>query len=221
MRPNDFKVEPSASQTGICPFCEGNEGETEPEIYAERIPGSQPDGPGWLTRVVRNRFAALTQDEIVFPAEVTPFNELPASGVHEVIIESPIHDTRLSEFSRPKIQSILQLFQKRIRDLSKDPGISFVQIVRNCGPMAGASLIHPHTQLIGLPFVPDWIEREYRAMLKYQDRYQRSFMQEQIEQARIEPSRIIDENQSYVAFTVFAPRFPFESWILPKQAEHD
>lgn len=138
-----------------------------------------------------------------------------------MIIESPVHEARFAQFGVRKIQNILNVFQQRITDLLETPGLQFIQIVRNCGPEAGASLLHPHTQLIGLPFVPDWIEREYRELQEYQRRHGRGFMEEQIEQARAEPSRIIDENQHYIAFTVFAPRFPFETWILPKRPEHD
>ncbi|MFC1889944.1 DUF4931 domain-containing protein [Thermodesulfobacteriota bacterium] len=171
--------------------------------------------------MVENRFAALERDNVDVPVDAALFDELTASGAHEVIIESPVHEARFAQFSERKIQNILNVFQKRISDLLEDPGLRFIQIVRNCGPEAGASLLHPHTQLIGLPFVPDWIEREYRELLEYQRRHGHDFMQEQIEQARSEPSRIICENQNYIAFTLFAPRFPFESWILPMQPEHD
>lgn len=221
VRPNDFHGSTTEQQTDRCPFCEGNESETMPEVHAFRQPGSQANKEGWLIRTVTNKFAALGQNGQHRGNGSKLFKEIPGEGVHEVIIETPLHDARLAWFSTEKLQDILKTYRTRMMDLMTDSNTRYIQIIRNCGPEAGATLKHPHTQLLGLEIIPDWIKAELNHANRYFKVHEKCLYCTTIETERINDTRLIYENNHFIACTMFAPRFPYEYQIFPKEHCHD
>ncbi|MFZ2488295.1 MAG: galactose-1-phosphate uridylyltransferase [Anaerolineae bacterium] len=194
-----------------CPFCVGNE--EGPDMELLRLPESDP----WQVRVVKNRYPALDQHG----ARVREFDGIHRSisgvGYHEVVIESPLHNTAAALMSAEELELVLLAFQMRGAMMAQDDRIEHVIYFKNHGPRAGTSLVHPHSQIIGLPMVPyDVRERDEEARRYFDDTgscVYCAMLQDELQDRR----RVIVENDDFVAFLPYAALSPFHIWILPRQ----
>ena len=142
-----------------CPFCAGHEAETPPPIATY---GANGKGK-WLVRVVPNKFPAVTSmtpTPAELPRRRRDATALPGFGRHEVIIESPRHVASLSELTDAEAEAAFAAYRDRLRQLKAERQYRYVQIFKNVGPAAGASLEHVHSQLVALPDVPEVVEQE-------------------------------------------------------------
>ena len=130
-----------------CPFCPGNEDQTPPEVFAVRPGGGPPDSPGWLVRVIPNKFPALAPEE----------------GVHEVVLNSPRHVVRLADLEPQEAELAVSVWAERLAAVGADPRGLWPFLFLNQGAAAGASLQHTHTQIMGLPFAPPRLVARERA----------------------------------------------------------
>jgi UDPglucose--hexose-1-phosphate uridylyltransferase len=216
-RPNDFireKVQIRGS--GFCPFCPGNESKTPPEILAYRPDGSARNAPGWTLRVVPNKFPALGIEGTLNRQGDGMYDKMNGIGAHEVIIETPRHDLTLATLPPHQVEDVLWSYRDRIIDLKKDRRFKYILIFKNHGDAAGASLEHPHSQLIALPVIPKWVQEELGGAREHYDFKERCIFCDIIRQEQESKVRLISENDGFVAVAPFAARFPFEIWILPK-----
>jgi UDPglucose--hexose-1-phosphate uridylyltransferase len=219
-RPDDFRPAQSAAESreagGFCPFCRGNESKTPPEVFALREGGTAPDSPGWRVRVVPNKFPALnrgTQASVHTRAGI--FEWMEGIGVHEVIIENPDHGRELSDLPVGHVRDVLRVFQQRIKAIEEDLHYQYVQLFKNKGKEAGASLSHPHSQIVATPIVPKRIEEEiYGAQRLFRSFKECAFCRI-IREERASGERLVHENRDFAVVTPFASRFPFEVTIFP------
>jgi UDPglucose--hexose-1-phosphate uridylyltransferase len=218
-RPSDFRPKPEERLSGFCPFCVGNEGKTPPEVLAYRRPGTLPDTPGWSVRVVPNKFPALQIEGGLNKRGIGLYDRMNGVGAHEVIIETPDHEMTLANLPMDSFTQVLQAYKDRIIDLKKDPRFQYILIFKNQGLAAGASLDHSHSQLIALPIVPKRVSEEIHGANAYYLYRDRCIFCDIILQEFETMLRIVNENEHFLALCPFASRFPFETWILPK--EHD
>ncbi len=218
-RPSDF-ASPSHKRrvSGFCPFCPGNEYTTPPEIMAIRPEGTD-DKSKWSLRVVPNKFPALQIEGELEKIGEGIFDKMSGVGAHEVIIESPDHMSSLSNLPRKNMENVLWAYHQRLTELKKDPRLKYVLIFKNEGEAAGASLEHTHSQLIALPIVPKLVREELTSSRNYYDMKERCIFCDIINQELEEGKRVVCENENYVAIAPYAPRAPFETWILPKKHE--
>jgi UDPglucose--hexose-1-phosphate uridylyltransferase len=216
-RPNSFAATEMKSVGGFCPLCPGNEDKTPPEIIAYRPDGSRPNTPGWTLRVVSNKFPALRIEGDLNKKADGIYDKMNGIGAHEVIIESPNHNELLSTMPLKSIENILRAYRDRIVDLSRDRRFRYISIFRNQGEVAGASLEHPHSQLIALPVVPKRPQEEISGSKNYFDYKERCVFCDIVYQELSEGVRIVAENSEFLSIAPFAARFPFETWILPKK----
>ncbi len=216
-RPHDFKVEQVRSTSKFCPFDPGNENFVPPEIFAIREPGSKPNDPNWLLRVVPNKFPALRIEGELNKRGIGMYDMMNGIGAHEVIIETPVHTETIDIMDLKQVMHIITAYRQRILDLQKDPRMKYVLIFKNYGAQAGASLEHSHSQLVGLPILPKRIIEKIEGSKRHHDYRERCIMCDMIDQEKYENKRIVEENDRFIAFEPFAARFPFETWILPKQ----
>jgi UDPglucose--hexose-1-phosphate uridylyltransferase len=217
-RPNDFRLEKSAS-TGRehCPFCPGREAMTPPEILSYRQNGGAPNTPGWDLRVVPNKYPALQVEGTIDREGEGIFDRMNGIGAHEVIIETPDHDRSLALMSEPELERVLWAYRERMVDLKQDHRLRYILVFKNHGAAAGATLEHPHSQLIALPIVPDFVREELEgARLHYQMK-ERCVYCDVVRQELGDGRRVIQENADIVALAPYAPRFAFETWLLPKR----
>jgi len=206
------------SQRDTCPFCEGNESKTPPEIVAYRKPGTAPNTSGWWIRVVSNRFAALKIEGRRDRREIDGFYRImDGVGAHEVVIETPEHCDTIGIIEDRQAEEIVMMYLDRFLDLKKDPRMDSITLFRNRGNLAGASLLHPHSQLIATPMVPGLLRRRLEVAFRYYDDQGKCVFCEMIQKELEERTRLVFENDEYVVFEPFASRVPFETWIVPKE----
>lgn len=206
---------------GDAPFAEGNEAMTPPEIWANRPEGSPPDSPGWTIRVIPNKFPALSPEPGPDAIPPGPGESHPGTGLHEVIVEDPRPGRRLSAFSIREMTAALEVWRDRLRAAYREPGIAYAQLFRNDGARAGASIRHPHTQLLALPRAPDRLGEEMARSARHRERTGVDLYTHTIEAEIEDGSRVISKNERFVALAPFASRFPHEVTIWPLEPRAD
>ena len=219
MRADSFPAKPQARSSRICPFCPGNEAMTPPEITAYGRKGTSRNSPNWLVRVVPNKFPALKIEESTDKFAIGMYDKIGGFGAHEIIVETPDHDREIPDLPLPHVELILQAFRDRCLDLKNDPRFKYIIIFKNCGALAGASLEHPHAQLIALPIVPSRVMGEVKGSQKYYEYTDRCIFCDMLNQERVEKKLTVYEEGDFLALAPFVSRFPFETWILPKAHE--
>jgi UDPglucose--hexose-1-phosphate uridylyltransferase len=216
-RPSDFGRPKSKPKSGFCPFCPGNEDKTPPEILAFREGGSAPNSPGWRLRVVPNKFPAWRVEGELNREGVGLYDKMSGIGAHEVIIETPHHDETLSTMPPKSFEEVLWAYRERMLDLKKDLRLRYAMIFKNHGEEAGATLEHPHSQLIALPIVPHLVVEEMAGARDYYGYKERCIFCDIVRQEIQQGERVILENNEFLVISPFAAFSPFESWILPKR----
>jgi len=216
-RPNSFLRARDRSEGGAaCPFCPGNESLTTSELYAVRPANSAINSPGWSLRAIPNRFPALRTEVPVARSGSGLFDEMSGTGAHEVIIETPDHHGGLAKMDAGQVAQVLRAWQVRMIDLSRDERLVCAQIFQNVGAPAGATLAHPHSQLIALPLVPRDLAEEMSIAREHFSRKSRCLLCDLVAQERAEKVRIVHENEAWLAFAPYASQSPFEVHLHPK-----
>lgn len=217
-RPVEFTLKQSLysnDKPEKCPFCEGKESMTPPEIMAFRN-GGGANCPGWETRVVPNKFPALRIEGSLERVGQGIYDIMTGIGAHEVIIESPQHLYSTSQLSVESVRKTIIAYKHRILDLRNDKRIAFCLVFKNVGEAAGASLSHTHSQLIATPIVPLRVLSEINYCKNHFDFRGRCVMCDVIKQEITEGTRVVIDSDKFIVIEPFAPRFAFETWILPK-----
>lgn len=216
-RPSDFARASVVIQGGrFCPFCPGNELKTPPEVLAYRN-GSGPNQTGWTVRVVPNKFPALRVEGSLERAGEGMYDKMEGVGAHEVIIETPDHMETLATLPEKQIESVLWAFRDRTLDLKRDVRLEYILFFKNHGEPAGASLEHSHSQLIALPVVPKRVQEEIDGAKRYFDFKERCVYCDMEKQDSQSGTRVVVETDLFLAVCPYAPRFPFETWIIPRR----
>lgn len=213
-RPSDFKLTSEEIKRRKCPFCPGNESLTPSEIY--RI-ASDSNESGWRTRVVPNKYPALRVEEQVERSAFGVFDTISGVGAHEVIVDTDQHDLALDQYSDQIWIDLFTVFQSRMTDLKKDIRLRYALPIKNVGMAAGASLVHPHSQLVALPEIPPGVKQILHVGREYYVQKERCMYCDVVQQELEDRSRIVYENQDYVALCPYGSSFPFEIRIYPKQ----
>jgi UDPglucose--hexose-1-phosphate uridylyltransferase len=217
-RPNDFARQQPKRElpdfSSSCPFCPGNESMTPPQTLLYQ----KQDGNGWQVRVFANKFAALSPDgRTKRDMEEGFFTEIKGVGVHEVIVETPLHNRPLALMGEGEILKVLKAYHERYNELSRQPFAKLVVIFKNHGPAAGTSLEHSHSQLVVTPVVPKHIKLRHEVAIRYYGKNGRCLYSDLAEHELKSGKRIVMDTENFVAFHPFASQRPFETWILPKK----
>jgi len=216
-RPTDFLVEQSQVSGGFCPLCPGNESFTPPEVYTFSYKAKANNGSEWQVRVVPNKYPALVIEGDLGKEGLGLYDRMNGIGAHEVIVESPNHDENFADLPAERMALVFKAYQERIIDLEKDDRFKYVMVFKNHGRAAGASLEHSHSQLIALPILPRMIVSELAGAESHYKYKERCIFCDIIRQEMQEKERVVCQNEKFITITPFAPRTPFEMWILPKQ----
>ena len=217
-RPTDFVIEEPKTTGGFCPLCPGNEKTTPSEVLVfGREPGLPANSSRWRIRVVPNKFPALVIEGDLEKQGEGLYDRMNGIGAHEVIIESPNHEDRFTHLHPEQMRLVFQAFRSRILDLALDKRFRYVMVFKNYGRSAGASLEHPHSQLVALPILPRMVTSELEGTLSYFKYKDRCIYCDIIRQEMQQDIRLVCHNEHFVTLTPFAPRSPFEMWILPKK----
>jgi galactose-1-phosphate uridylyltransferase (family 1) len=216
-RPHDFKVDSPKRESDFCPFCEGNEKKTPPEIYAIRREGTVANDPGWRVRVVPNKFPVLTVEGSVEKRAHGMYDRMRGLGAHEVFIETPRHLTSITELPEEGVRDVLSAYRARLLDLERDSRLRYGMLFKNVGALGGASLEHTHSQLIATPVVPRRVMEELAGAQRFFEWRDRCVFCDIIDQELSDEERLVLKTERFVAITPYAARFPFETWILPRR----
>lgn len=197
-----------------CPFCPGREERTPPEISARR-PDGAPDTGGWSVRVIPNLFPILGGDGAAAPPAGA--DRAPATGVSEVIIDTPAHVQTPWELGAGQTQAMLEVYQERIRALADRGDIRYVHVMRNHKAAGASSLEHPHSQLFGMAFVPALVNAELDGFTMGELDQTSCVLCDELRREEEEKTRVIAVTESFIAFCPFASRQPYEAWIAPRR----
>jgi len=216
-RPSAYVGGHEKPKAGFCPFCRGQEVHTPPEVLAYRDPGSERNGTGWWVRVVPNKFPALQIEGQLQRRGEGMYDCMNGVGAHEVVIETPEHEMSLADIPPRQMQEVIWAFRDRVVELKKDPRFRYILIFKNHGREAGASLDHPHSQIIAMPIVPKRVQEELEGARRFWEYKERCVFCDIIAQEEKDQKRVVLENNSFIVIAPFASRFPFETWVLPKE----
>jgi len=220
-RPTDFQGGQSEPIPSFDPFAEGNEDKTPPEIAAYRAQNTKPNTPGWRVRVVPNKYPALQVEGDLNKHANGIYDRMHGLGAHEVIIETPLTIPTFTPLPDEHVQEILWMYRDRLLDLQRDTRLKYGMLFKNVGRAAGATIYHTHTQLIATPVVPRTIALKMQACREYYEYRERCLLSDMVEQEIEFQARVVLDTGAFVAFCPYAPRFPFETWIVPKfQSSH-
>ena len=199
-----------------CPFCTGNEHLTPHETLAYRSSGPA-DGKGWWVRVVPNKFSALIPEgSLERKEEKGFFRMMDGVGIHEVVIESPIHNQLLPLMEDKQVEEVLLAYRERYLALRDELRNKLIIIFKNHGEAAGTSLEHTHSQLVGTAVVPSNIRKKLEEAARYYDDRGRCVYCDLIRQEINFGKRLVMDTEKFVVLQPFASRLPFETWIIPK-----
>lgn len=194
-RPSHFHDQKADSTDTKCPFC----GHRELTLL------SLPKGRGWKVKVVANLFPAVAP------------NNPAARGAHEIVIESPDHLVRLSDLATEDIRNVFSAWSQRQETLLAGPEIKYVQVFKNVGRSAGASLEHAHSQIIALPFAPPSVTSEAQALRHYRRLHRTCGVCDLMMWERQERIRVIRDDESFMTLAPYAASSPYGLWILPNR----
>jgi UDPglucose--hexose-1-phosphate uridylyltransferase len=220
-RPKDFQQKEvkvaAPPYDDKCPFCPGNE-DRLPDILME-MPNRESGR--WQTRVVPNKFPALTPDGDITRSRQGIYVVMQGYGHHEVVIEAPRHNQQMIDIELEALGTIIETYHRRYMDLQKEDQNVMILIFRNHGLRAGASLIHPHSQIITTGMVPRHIRWREEEALRYFDEWGCCVYCDILQFELRDGRRVVLENDSFAAFVPFAADAPFETWIMPKRHQAD
>lgn len=221
LKPGEFPINRNCVSSHFdgsdCPFCEGHESRTTPEIAAIRLPGSTADAPGWLVRTVPNKFAAFNLEGELRHFREGLFECFNGLGHHEVVIETPWHYQEIQQRDTKHIGQFFRLLRQRYQELRRDDRIKYIQIYKNRGLFAGASQQHSHSQILAYSIVP----KQCTAIGRYFDEHRRCLICDIIKAELAHRVRIVAETDHFLIICPYASRFCYEAWIVPKtHTEH-
>ncbi|MFC1928981.1 galactose-1-phosphate uridylyltransferase [Chloroflexota bacterium] len=198
-----------------CPFCPGNESQTPEEVF--RIPISS-EASAWGVRVVPNRFAALASEgSIVRREDGHLFRSMDGIGAHEVIIETPLHNTPMALKTYEEVEKVLVAYQERYNALKKNRQFKFITIFKNHGWASGTSLEHPHSQLVATPITATYYRRKFDVAVDYYDDVGKCLYCDLLAEELDKGERIVAHTNEFVILQPYASRASFETWIIPQR----
>lgn len=195
-----------------CPFCAGREVNTPSESF--RIPAGDSS---WAVRVVPNKYPAVEPNAQPCDSGSALYQTIVGQGWHEVVVETPRHETNPARLSVIEFTHVLTAYRQRIEELSKLPNVESVTIFKNVGAEAGASLAHLHSQIVTMPRVPESQLLELSRCAKHHAEHGRCLLCDIVTMECQLNVRLIRQTDHFVAICPFASRFAYEMMILPKQ----
>ncbi len=204
-------------QKETCPFCQGSESMTPPEIFAIREAGSIVNKEGWQTRVVPNLYKAV-QIKAAHQHHYGLFEHWEGFGAHEIIIDTPEHYSSMIQWSERAVVNWLKTLRTRVADLRRDQRIVYISLFKNEGTDAGSTQHHSHTQLIGLPIIPKLQRDEYMRSYDHYKYNSNALLESEIIREEQAEERIVAKHGDFTAYCPYASAYPFEVLISSKKA---
>jgi UDPglucose--hexose-1-phosphate uridylyltransferase len=197
-----------------CPFCPGAADAAQVISSAGSVEGSP-----WGAR-------AVVHPHALYRIEGDPgrrgdglYDRMRAVGAHEVLVENPRHDRQIWDAPEAEVENLLLLIAQRIQDLKKDRRFKYITVFKNHGLVAGQEFEHPTSQLTATTFVPRRVLYELRSGREYHGQKERCVFCDILAQEERQAVRLVESIGDYVASCPYAPRVPYETWIMPRSHE--
>ncbi|HTR44392.1 MAG TPA: HIT domain-containing protein [Thermodesulfovibrionales bacterium] len=209
--PDHYDRAPENEQVMSCFLCPGNENKAPREISAVW------EGGKWLSRVIPNFQPVLQIEGELGRRGIGMYDVMNSIGASELIVESPDHDRRPEDVGTEQVLNVLRLYRDRVADLEKDARLRYILVFKNSGKSAGAVFAHPHSEIVATPVIPKQIKEELDGAKQYYSYKERCIFCDIMREELRTGDRVISETRDFLVFTLFAAKFPFEFWIVPKR----
>jgi UDPglucose--hexose-1-phosphate uridylyltransferase len=220
LSPRDFEIAPREPDSGVCPFCEGQESKTPPEVFALRT--GAPDRPGWKIRVFPNKYPVLDNRSVKPERKaIGQYDWVSGFGTHEIVVDHPRHLMPLHEMGHDHLVSLIDTYRQRLSTLQEESHNRYLLLFKNHRDQAGASVNHPHTQIISMPVIPRIAAMALSTAREHFHLKERCLFCDLLNQERADGRRIVAENEHFLCFVPYASRFAFEMAVFPKAHHHD
>lgn len=174
------------------------------------------DHTDWEVQVLPNKYPAVLHSNVCpTPTKRGSYQVMRAAGHHELVITRD-HDANFALLPKRSAELVFRSFKERYLALQEDPCITYLSIFHNWGPSAGASVYHPHYQMIGIPVLPPDVSHSLLGSKRYFEAHKRCAHCDMLRDEKKYRKRIVYENERAIAFAPFASREPFEVRIFPK-----
>lgn len=199
---------------GPCQLCPGAESDGAGTIL--QLPEQGP----WKVRV-RPHLDPLyrIEGEVGRTAEGI-YDRMRPVGAHEIVIDTPEHNRRLSHLPDEDIERVLRACMLRTLDLKRDPRFKYVTVFKDSGPLGGEEWPHSYSQITATTFVPRRILYELRSAREYIQQKERCVFCDIIRQEEKQGKRVVDSRGDYLAFCPYAGRVPYELWVMSRKHNH-
>jgi UDPglucose--hexose-1-phosphate uridylyltransferase len=204
----------AGSDSQVCQFCSTS---TQPAQIVANLPGVA--GGAWSARSVVHPHALYHVEGEPSRRGDGLYDRMGSVGAHEVLVENPRHDGHLWNASDVEVEQFLRLAAQRIQDLKRDSRFKYVSIFKNHGEAAGQEFDHPTSQLTATIFVPRRVLYELRAGRDHYETKERCVFCDILAQEERQALRVVEIRGDYVAFCPYAPRVPYETWVMPRSHE--
>lgn len=209
--PEEYGLQHEIDGGHSCVLCVGREAETSHEITSIR------EGNKWRARVIPKFDPILQVEGELGRKGIGMYDKMNNIGANEVVIECPEHNKRPEDIGLGQMLKVITLYKERAADLERDGRLRYALIYKNSGKAAGAEFTHSHSEIIATPVIPNRVKGELDNAKQYYGYKERCIFCDIISEELRVGERIVFETRDFIAFTLFAPRFPFEFWILPKR----
>lgn len=220
-RPQDFLQaprKPFQQPKKECPFEELAEDPLL--VFKKAADREQPGTKGWFIQVIKNKYPAFAEGTCKIAHADGLYTKMDGAGHHEVVVTAD-HTRSLAEFTREESALLIEAYLKRFHDLKARECVDYVSVFHNHGPESGASITHPHSQIITLPVVPPDVQRSITGSHVYFQKEHRCVHCDVIEYEQKAKTRIVYENDHALVVCPFASKTAFEMRIFPKEHEPD
>ncbi|MDP2168096.1 MAG: HIT domain-containing protein [Thermodesulfovibrionales bacterium] len=219
LKPEDYarKMTRRAEEKASCVFCAGREAETPPEIAAIRANGTEPNTPGWAARVIPNPKPILHIEGDLDRRGVGMYDRMNSVGANEILIETPEHGLRAEDMGSEQVKKVFSLYKERMADLEKDARMRYIFICKNSGRGAGAMYSHSHSEITATPVIPKLLKEELDSAKHYYAYKERCIFCDIMTEEQRAGARVIADSGHFIAFCPYAPKFPFDFWVMPKR----
>jgi UDPglucose--hexose-1-phosphate uridylyltransferase len=197
-------------ESGVCPFCPGNEHLTPPAIRESR------DSAGaWMARVFHDRAPLFHVEGGADRRADGMFDHMNTIGAHEIVVETPVHGVTLAQLPEQHIGRLLELFRDRILDLKQDRRLRYVSVFKDQHPPSAMMQGHAYSQVLGTPVLPQLLEIEFRWSREHYLKHERCIYCDVLQQELRQEKRLVDQNEDFVAFCPYGSRWSYELWVAP------
>jgi UDPglucose--hexose-1-phosphate uridylyltransferase len=214
-RPEDYHI-PETKEVGgegtvgECLLCQSN---FQKEILT--IPGE--GNLKWRVKVIPNPKPVLRVEGELRRRGVGIYDAMNSVGANEIIIESPYHDRAPEDMGIEQVKAVMEAYRARIEDLQRDARLRYVLIYKNHGTLANAIWSHAYSSVMATPVIPKRLKEELDGAKQYYGYKERCVFCDIMHEELTKGARIVLESPHMIAFCPFAPRFPFEVWIMPRR----